>query len=195
MSKDYLLEQLHSVENAKRDNRQRVANIVSERPELIEHLVDVNFEVDNKISIRAAWILEWICTHCDLNLILPYLDVFTQKLGLLQFDSSIRPSAKICEHLALAYTHKSDNLVKKQLTPEHIDAIVETGFDWLITPQKIAVRAYTMNTLFLFGTLDGKEWVHPELEHLIQTKIIHESKGCKARGRHILEEIAKFRRK
>ena len=55
----------------------------------------------------------------------------------------------------------------------HIDTIIETGFDWLITPQKIAVRAYTMTFLYLFGL--EKNWIHPELKHLIETKIIHET--------------------
>jgi len=195
MSKDFLLDQLHSIENAKRDNRQRVANIVLERPELIEPLIEITFAVDDKVSIKAAWILEWLCSHNDLNLVLPYLDTFTQKLGLLKFDSSIRPCAKVCEHLAVAYTNKKENRVKQVLKSEHIESIIETGFDWLITPQKIAVRAYTMNTLFFFGTLEGKDWVHPELEHLIRTKIIHESKGCKARGKHILEAIEKHRKR
>ena len=58
-------------------------------------------------------------------------------------------------------------VVEEKLTTNHIDTIVETGFDWLITPQKIAVRAYTMNTLYLFGL--EKEWIHPELKHLIET--------------------------
>ncbi len=193
MRKEYLIQELNNIENAKRDNRQRVANIVLEQPDLVEPLVEVTFMVDDKVSIKASWILEWICTHHDLNLILPYLDDFTENIGSLQLDSAIRPCAKICEHLAVAYTHKKENLVKERLNSKHIERIIETGFDWLITPQKIAVRAYTMNSLFLFGTLKGKEWVHPELEHLIRTKIIHESKGCKARGKHVLEQIAKFR--
>lgn len=46
-----------------------------------------------------------------------------------------------------------------------------------------------MTTLFLFGL--EKDWIHPELKHLILTKIIHESKGCKARGQHILDLIEK----
>ena len=162
-----------------------------ENTDLVSPLVDITFQVDDKVSIKAAWILEWICTHNDLNLILPHLDTFTQKISFLTFDSSIRPCAKICEHLAVAYTRKDNNLTKEFLKGKHIESIIETGFDWLITPQKIAVRAYTMNALFLFGKLKGKDWVHPELEHLIRTKIIHESKGCKARGRHILDAIAK----
>ena len=193
MSKEYLINELNNIENAKRDNRQRVANIVSERPDLMEPLVAITFMVDEKVSIKAAWILEWICTHNDLNLILPYLDDFTQQINLLHFDSAVRPCAKICEHLAVAFTNKKENLVKETLKSAHIDRIVETGFDWMITPQKIAVRAYTMNSLYRFGTLEGNEWIHPELEHLIRTKVIHESKGCKARGRHILELISKHR--
>lgn len=191
MNRDYLIEQLSNIENAKRDNRQRVANIVSNRNELIPPLVDLTFQVDDKISIRAAWVLEWICTHNNLNSILPHLNQFSNQISLLIFDSAIRPCAKICEHLAVAFTNKKDNLTKEFLQEEHIEKIIETGFDWLITPQKIAVRAYTMNSLFLFGLT--RDWVHPELEHLIRTKIIHESKGCKARGKYILNAIEKHR--
>ncbi|MFY0631253.1 MAG: adenylosuccinate lyase [Flavobacteriaceae bacterium] len=192
MSKDYLIQELTNIENAKRDNRQRVANIVCDNHDLVEYLVEITFEIESKLSIRAAWVLEWVCTHNDLNLILPHLDLFTEKISLLTFDSAIRPCAKICEHLAVAYTNKNENLVKEALKDSHIEAIIETGFDWLITPQKIAVRAYTMTALYLFGL--SRDWVHPELEHLIRTKIIHESKGCKARGKYILEAIEKHAR-
>ena len=160
MSKSYLVEQLNNIENAKRDNRQRVANIVSDNLELVPFLVDLTFEVDDKISVKAAWILEWVCTHNDLNLILPHLDKFTKNIYELTFDSAIRPCAKICEHLAVAYTNNKENLTKEYLKEEHIERIVETGFDWLITPQKIAVMAYTMTRLFLLGL--SKDCVHPE---------------------------------
>ena len=185
----YLLEQLNNLETAKRENRQRIANIVLEQAFLFEELVTITFWIDKKISIKAAWVLEWICTHQNLDFILPYLKEFTSKISSLKFDSAIRPCAKICEYLATAYYAKSANKTKETLTLVHIDAIVETGFDWLITPQKIAVRAYTMNTLYLFGL--EKEWIHPELKHLIETKIIHESKGTKARGKHVIKLIEK----
>ena len=185
----YLLEQLNNLETAKRENRQRIANIVLEQAFLFEELVTITFWIDKKISIKAAWVLEWICTHQNLDFILPYLKEFTSKISSLKFDSAIRPCAKICEHLATVYYAKSVNKTKETLTLVNIDAIVETGFDWLITPQKIAVRAYTMNTLYLFGL--EKEWIHPELKHLIETKIIHESKGTKARGKHLIKLIEK----
>jgi hypothetical protein len=188
----FLTTQLNNMENPKRENRQRVANIVLENQNLFKELVTITFDVENKVSIKAAWILEWICTHHHLEWILPHLDEFTSKIETVKFDSAIRPCAKICEHLSIAYYSKHDNNVKHKLTISHINTIIETGFDWLITPQKIAVRAYTMTFLYLFGL--EKEWIHPELKHLIATKIIYESKGCKARGKQILELIEKHRK-
>ena len=192
MSIDYLTSELENIANAKRENRQRVANIVCEQKELFVPLVEITFDVANKTSIKAAWILEWICTHNDLYLIIPHLDRFTSGLKHVTFDSAIRPCAKICEHITTAY-YKNDLAFREALREDHMQQIIEAGFDWLITDQKIAVRAYTMTTLYLFGK--DQEWIHPELEHLIRTKIIHESKGCKARGRHILELIEKHRKR
>ncbi|PQJ78174.1 adenylosuccinate lyase [Polaribacter porphyrae] len=192
MSINFLTNELNNLGTAKRENRQRVANIVLENKDLVKDLIAITFDVNNKTSIKASWVLEWICTHHQINWILPYLDEFTKGIPLLKFDSAIRPCAKICEHLANAYYHKELNKTKRKLQSTHIDAIIETGFDWLLTPQKIAVRAYTMNTLFLFGL--EKDWVHSELKYLIETKIIHESKGTKARGKYILALIEKHKK-
>lgn len=185
----FLTEQLNNIENAKRENRQRVANIVLANQNLMKELVAITFKVDDKTSIKAAWILEWICTHHHLNWIVPYLEEFSNNISYLKFDSAIRPCAKICEHLASAFYASKENDIKKNLTSSQIDKIVACGFDRLITPQKTSVKAYTMNTLYLFGL--EKDWIHPELKYLIETKIMHDSKGCKARGKHVLALIAK----
>lgn len=189
MSIDFLISVLDSMEKPTKINRNNVANIVLEQPKLITNLVNLTFDTDNKLSIKAAWILEWLCTHHGINNIHQCLDIFTEKISEVHFHSAIRPCAKICEHIAIAYTSKEENDTKFYLKENHINTIVETGFDWLITDQKIAVRAYSMTTLYLFGL--HKRWIHPELKHLISSKIIHESKGCKARGTKILKLINK----
>ncbi|MEX6625896.1 adenylosuccinate lyase [Tenacibaculum salmonis] len=185
MSIDFLVTLLHNMETPTKVNRNNASNIVLAHPKLIKNLVDLTFDIDNKLSIKAAWVLEWICTQHNIDFILPYIDIFTEKISTVHFDSAIRPCAKICENLAITYTSTSKNKTKDTLTSKNIDAIIETGFDWLITDQKIAVRAYSMTFLFLFGL--EKDWVHTELKHLITTKIIHESKACKARGNKILK--------
>jgi len=189
MKADFLISVLNDVDTAARINREKASNIVLQNPKLVKNLVEFTFDVDNKLSIRAAWVLEWICTHHGIENILPFLDKFSTHISKIHFDSVIRPCAKICEHLATAYTSKKENDTKKLLTQNHIDLLVETGFDWLITDQKIAVKAYTMNTLYLFGL--QMDWIHPELEHIIRTKVIHESKGCEARGKKVLGLIEK----
>lgn len=191
MDLDFLISVLNNVDNAKRDNRKKASDIVLNNPDLFKYLVSLTFKVDDKISIRAAWVLEWICTHYSIENILPHLDEFTQNISTIHFDSVVRPCAKICEHLAVAYTSKQENVVKEFLTKQHIENIVETGVDWLITEQKIAVKAYTMQTLYLFGL--EIDWIHPELEHIIKTKVIYQSKGTEARGRKILGLIAKLK--
>ncbi|WGH76006.1 adenylosuccinate lyase [Tenacibaculum tangerinum] len=192
MSLDFLISVLENVDNPARVNRNNTANIVLAQPELIQYLVEITFDVDTKRSIKAAWVLEWICTHHGIEHVAPYLTVFTNNISNVHFDSAVRPCAKICEHIAVAYTSKSTNSIKKGLTEAAIELLIETGFDWLLTDQKIAVKAYTMHTLYLFGL--QKDWVHPELEHLIRTKVIHESKGCKARGKKILGLIEKSKK-
>lgn len=190
MNIDFLTSVLNNMENPKKENRTKAAFIVLENPDLIKFLVELTFEVENKISIKAAWILEWICTHHGIEHIIPYLDTFCSHIKYVTLDSATRPCAKICEHLANAYASKKDNPIKTILKNEHIDLIIETGFDWLITPQKIAVKAYTMQTLYLFGNY--RDWVHPELSHIIQTQVIQQSKGCEVRGKKILELIKKY---
>ncbi|MGK0414861.1 MAG: hypothetical protein ACJA1B_003090 [Polaribacter sp.] len=188
MSIHNLKEELDKM-TALKEDRQRVANFVLENQLLFKDLVMITFQVEHKISIKAAWVLEWICTNHHLEWILSHLDEFSAKIATLKFDSAIRPCAKICEHLAIAYHAENKSEVQNKLKNIHINTIIETGFDWLITPQKIAVRAYTMSFLYYFGL--EKDWVHPALKNLIEATIIHESKGTKARGNHILTLIKK----
>lgn len=187
MSLRFLSDQLSNLGPATKENRDRVANIVLETPSLFTDLVFLTFQIEDKLSIKAAWILEWMTTHYGIHHIYPQLNTFTAGISKLQFDSAIRPCAKICEQLAIVYDQNNH----QQLTQRHIDQLVETGFVWLITPQKIAVRAYAMNMLYIFGKNIG--WIHPELKHLISTKIIHESKGCEARGKYVLKAIEKHK--
>ncbi|CAL2101484.1 conserved protein of unknown function [Tenacibaculum sp. 190130A14a] len=191
MSIDFLISVLNNMANPARENRKTASNIVLNNPNLIKNLVALTFDVDNKLSIKAAWVLEWICTHHGIEYIIPYIDSFTENIQKVYLDSAVRPCAKICEHIAKAYTSKKEHSIQQILTQTHIDLIIETGFDWLISEQKIAVKAYSMQTLYLFGL--HKDWVFDELEHIIRTKVIHESKGCKARGRKILTLIQKNR--
>lgn len=188
MNKAFLIQQLYLIENAKRENRLRVANIVLKNKTLFKYLIELVFEIENKLSIKAAWVLEFVCAE-KLDWLIPYLNYFTDSIKLVKFDSAVRPVSKICNFLAINYNSRKANFIKKNLTKQHIHLIIETGFDWMISNQKVAVKAYTMNSLFLFGK--SYNWVHDELELIIVQNMVKESPAYKARGKITLGLINK----
>lgn len=182
-----LYEELNYV-NHSREKRLYYANLVIKNPELIPKLLDILFMIDDKISPRAAWVLEFMCSK-NIDTILPYLDEFTKKMNLVHLDSAVRPVAKICELLAKAYDTKTNIYIKNKLKEAYKERIIETCFDYMINDEKVAPKAYAMNTLFLFGK--EYDWIHPELVLILKRDFQLQSAAFKARARHVLKKIKK----
>ncbi len=188
MNKEYLIQQLNNMENAMLVNRMRVVQIVNENKELFPFLLEIVFDVNNKTSIKAAWVLELVCAE-KLDWLAPHLNYFSENISQVKFDSAVRPVSKICELLAKAHTSNHTSNFKKEITKAHIAKFIEAGFDWLIGDQKVAVKAFTMEMLYLFGK--NEDWVHEELQLIIQQNIALESSAYLARGKKILSWINK----
>lgn len=186
MNKDILINELENLGTALRINRNRVRDVVLNNPQLIPYLVEITFEVDNKLSIKASWVLELVCEQ-NINLIIPHLDTFCKNIGTVKFDSAVRPISKICNFLAIYFNKRTPNSIKKSLTNTHIDLIIEAGFDWMIGNHKVATKAYAMNALYIFGK--NKSWVHQELKLIILQNIPKESAAYKSRGKITLKLI------
>jgi len=180
-----LYKELNYVDGS-REKRLKYANLILSEPELLPELLEIIFMVDDSVSCKAAWVFEFACSK-NLDLIIPHLDVFTEKLSKVYLDSTLRPLAKISELLATAYYSKQTTKFKSALQLRHHENIIEACFDWLINDGKIAPKAYAMNTLFLFGK--DYNWIHPELKNIIQRDYQNQSPGYKARARHILKAI------
>jgi hypothetical protein len=187
LTKTELYKELNYV-NHSREKRMHYANLVIKNPELVSPLLEILFDVNDKISCRAAWVFEFMCGE-KLEAIIPYLDVFTENISKVHLDSAVRPVAKVCEYLIKAYYSKDDHIIKSHLTETHKEKTVEACFDWMINDQKIAPKAYAMNTLFLLG--NDYDWIHPELVMILERDFQMQSSGFKARARHILRKIKK----
>lgn len=172
--------------NSSRENRLKNAEMILNDIRLMPMLIDVLFKVDDKVSCKAAWVLEFVCNE-NLEVIIPYLDKFTANISKVHLDSAIRPVAKIYEFLIKAYYSKQENTIKNTLTPIYQERIIETCFDWMITNQKVAVKAFAMSSLYLLG--QDNDWVHPELIMILERDFNSESAAFKARARHILKKI------
>ncbi|WP_298903406.1 adenylosuccinate lyase [uncultured Psychroserpens sp.] len=187
MTTDQLYQELNYV-NHSREKRLYYANLVINNPDLIPKLLNILFMVDDKISCRAAWVFEFMCGE-RLEASLPYLDEFTENIHKVHLDSAVRPVAKVCEYLVTAYYSKHDNKIKTALTPKHKEKIIEACFDWMINDEKIAPKAYAMNSLYLLG--QDEDWIHPELVMILERDYQMQSSGFKARARHILKKVKK----
>ncbi len=185
MTKTELYKELNYV-NHSREKRLYYANLVIENSELITPLLEILFEVDDKISCRAAWVFEFMCGE-KLEEIIPHLNLFTENIAKVHLDSAVRPVAKVCEYLIKAYYSKNDHTIETALTESHKEKIIEACFDWMINDEKIAPKAYAMNSLFLLGT--EYDWIHPELTIILERDFQMQSSGFKARARHILKKI------
>lgn len=185
MTKTQLYTELNYV-NHSREKRLHYANLVLSNPNLMPLLLDILFEVDDKISCRAAWVLEFMSKK-NLEAIIPYLDEFTSKMNTVHLDPAVRPVAKICEYLVTAYYSKTNTAIKTALTETHKQRIIAACFDWLINDEKVAPKAYSMNNLYLLG--QDYDWIHPELASILQRDFQMQSSGFKARARHILKKI------
>ena len=185
MTTDQLYQELNYV-NHSREKRLKYAHMIIDNPELVPKVLDILFKVDDKKSTRAAWLLEFVARE-QLEFILPYLDRITAEMHKVHLDSAVRPIAKICECLVEAYYSKNDNPVKHNLTPKHKERIIECCFDWMINDEKIAPKAYSMNSLYLLG--QDYDWIHTELVIILERDFQIQSSGFKARARHILKKI------
>lgn len=187
MTTKQLYDELNYV-NHSREKRLHYANLVIDNPDLIPKLLDILFMVDDKISCRAAWVFEFMCGE-NLEAAIPYLDDFTKNVSKVHLDSAVRPVAKVCEYLVKAYYSKNDNNIKTALSPQHKERIIEACFDYMINDEKIAPKAYAMNSLYLLG--QDYDWIHPELTLILERDYQMQSSGFKARAKHILKKIKK----
>lgn len=185
MTTEELYKELNYV-NHSRENRKKYANLVVNNPNLIPQVLDILFKVNDKRSCRASWLLEFVARE-NLDSILPFLDRITEHMHKVHLDSAVRPIAKICEYLIEAYYHKHPNHTKDYLKTIHKKRIIELSFDNLITDQKIAAKAYSMNTLFLLGK--DFDWIRPELAMVLERDFNLGSAGFKARARCLLKKI------
>jgi len=187
MTFEQLYSELNYV-NHSREKRKYYANIVLNNPKLLPTLLKVVFTVDDKISARAAWLFEFVARE-NLDAILPYLDSYIEKMHTVHLDPAVRPMAKISEYLITAFYHKIPNKTQQELTKKQREKIAENCFDWMISDQKVAVKAYSMSALFLLGK--EFDWIHEELLIILERDYLSQSAAFKARARDLIKRIKK----
>ncbi len=172
--------------NHSREKRAFFAALVNNQPAHIPQLLVICNRVHDEISYRAAWGLEFLCKE-HLETLLPYLNQFFEVAPNVYQHQAVRPMAKILEYLSLGYYKQQHTKIKEALTTQHREKMIEICFDWLITEQKVAAKAYCMTSLHLLGT--EFDWVHPELKNILENTYCTGSAAYQARCRMILKKL------
>ena len=180
-----LKQQLDYVD-ATRKRRLEMAGYILGHPNLLPSLLEIALDDQTHTGSRACWILEYVFKASPFFLY-PYLDRFAAGLKRVRPESSIRPLAKICELLAISFYKPGDHTSRPPLTKQHKDALTEACFDWLLNTEKVAPKAYSMQTLLLLG---GEiSWVHPELRAVMEQNYASGSPAYQARARQVLRHL------
>jgi hypothetical protein len=185
VTRQELVSELEHVNHSKA-RREYYSQLFIRHPENIPLLIDIAFDPQIKNSFKALWVLEFMCS-ADIILLTPHLDLFSSHLHDVSHDSAKRPMAKICEMIAVHYHNRCHHAIQKHLRPIHRERMIEACFDWMISDEKVAVKAYAMNALYLLGI--EYAWVHPELQMILEKDFASQSPAFKARARHILKRL------
>lgn len=170
--------------NAYRENRLNVAKEVLENPSLYDELVTLCFSPADKNNHKACWILEFV-SYKELIWLQPHLDYFCSNLKILNDQSAIRPIAKVVQLLIKSHYKKDQDRIF--LSESHLQDCIETSFDWLINDTKVATKAYSIRTLYILG--NHYNWIHPELNIILNKEYHNHSSAYKAVAREVLKKI------
>lgn len=179
--------QLITKGNNKLALRNPLVNATAENPDHVALILEKSADPGFKNSAFAMRILELACKK-DLSIIYPFANTFCTLLDKLTTEGAVRSSAKIVELLMVWYFKIKDRAVRNAFTPEHLRKIVEAGFKWMIDPEKpTAIKAYTMQTLYLLGK--KYDWIHSELALVIEQQMPYSTIGYKNRGAKVIHAI------
>ena len=174
-----LLERIEK-SSAHTQNRIENATYILQNPNLLSELISFSFKTDNKLHIRACYILDKVF-ELHLDLALPFINFFCENLSKLKNDSAIRCISRFIHFMVL------DNNKKNYLSEPDIEKITIVCFDWLISDIRVAPKAHAIYTLFELGK--RQDWIYPELKQVLEHYTSSESAAYKSVARKILKKI------
>jgi len=188
MNKYSLIKELNSIPSINRESVKQLSKIILNDQNLFKSLVEVAFDYDNEISLKAIITLE-IVVEQRLDWIAYNLSYFTNNISALKNENAIRSASKICNLIAQDYTSKFDSAVKLIMTHEQLSEIIETCFDWLLKDYKASIKTQSMEALFHIGK--KVSWVHYEVKLILEKNSTNQSSNYISKANKVLEMISK----
>ncbi len=189
MTKYSLLKELKALKNTNREHLIKASKLVLKDQATFQSLVEIAFEYENELSIKALWVVEHICEQ-RMDLLAMNFIYFVKNVSNLTDESSIRAGAKICSLIAQNYNTKFDSAIELVATKSQISQLIEICFKWLQNDYKVAAKAHAMEALYQLGK--QMPWIHYELKLILEKILYSESPGFQIRASKILESISNY---
>lgn len=157
-------------------------------PQELKTVLELCYLEEEQAAFQAAWILDGVLRKND-ELLIPLWDRFTAQLAHTTNPSVLRSFAKICELVCMARWKSHSPAWKKTITEDHCELLTQSLFDWLIGPQKVAVKVFAMTSLYYLG--EAVPWINDELAAVIESQLPGSSAGFKNRGQKTLKALLK----
>jgi len=156
-------------------HRQFLIEQINNSPDLYSHLIDYSFDKNQVLAFRASWILDNVTEKYPTIISQPsHLHKIINKVVTLSNYSVIRAIVRL--------------LTRINIPEKYLGTIVHQCFLWLEASQTpIAVKVHCMQ--ILLNAVKRQPELKNELQMAIQTQLPFGSKGYKARGKRIIEEL------
>lgn len=157
-----------------RRNTDLVADLIFQKPALVEALFLVFLRNEEPVSRRAAWVLD-IVTEKRPELIGSHPDQIIAMLPVFTHDGLKRHSLHM---LARSPLPSGDNL----------GALISICFDWLVSPKEaVAAKVYCMELLYRISQFEPD--LKKELADSIEWRMHEETAGFKSKGQKMLKRL------
>lgn len=161
-----------------------LSNIVAKHHIPVKDLVDLTFDSDDKVSFRAAWILENVYVSRPADF-LPAAAYFLNRFAAQDNLSCRRHYGKI---LALMTKRNAPQAIKEVLAQHPLDALVETSFAWLIDEEvPVAIKSHMLNILANLSA--RQDWIRDELLQTMDCLVNKESIAFFAKAKQIRKQL------
>jgi hypothetical protein len=183
MEKDRLIERLNYVMGKK--DVLALAEIFADMENGISILFDLCQSENEKLSFHSAWVLE--------NALISNPELFSLSLSkIVELLPTIK-SPSLQRHFSKLLNRAMEDCSKNRLPKDvchllkkmEMEPIVETCFEWLMTPNvKPAVKAHCLDILVYLS--NRYDWITDELPHIIELLMIDGTPGITSKGRKVL---------
>jgi hypothetical protein len=168
------IEDLLMVENSRR-NTDLIADLVFNKPELFDELVEIYLRNEEPVSRRAVWVVDTVAEKLP-DLLEPFLESIAEALPRFEHDGLKRLSLRM--------------LSRSPLPQKYFGELMNICFDWLISPKEsVAVKVYAMEILYRLSEIEPE--LKKELADSIEWRITEGTPGFKNRGLQTLKKLYK----